>query len=87
MNPLLRLYPREWRERYGDELAAILEERPAGPSLVLDVIRGALDAHVRAARGRGSRGTGVGAHRRRIDRGPGPVTGSHSRRAQRVRVA
>jgi len=59
MNRLLRLYPREWRERYGDELAAILEERPAGPSLVLDVIRGALDAHVRAARGRGSVAPGL----------------------------
>ena len=65
MNPLLRLYPREWRERYGDELAAILEERPVGPSLVLDVDPG----RPRRSRPRGTRpwirGTGLGAHRRR----------------------
>lgn len=39
---LLRLYPRHWRQRYGDELAALLEEQPAQLRIVLDVVRGAL---------------------------------------------
>jgi hypothetical protein len=43
---LVRLYPRIWRERYGDELAALLEERPSGPFDVADVLLGALDAHL-----------------------------------------
>lgn len=51
MNPrltraLLRLYPRLWRQRYGDELAALLEEQPTRPRIVLDVIRGALSQRV-----------------------------------------
>jgi hypothetical protein len=44
---LLRLYPSRWRERYGDEFAAILEERPLGPAGVADVVHGAIDAHLR----------------------------------------
>jgi hypothetical protein len=43
---LVRLYPRAWRERYGDELAALLEDRPAGPFDVADLLLGALDAHL-----------------------------------------
>lgn len=47
MIPLLvRLYPARWRVRYGDELAAVLEERPLGPFDVADVLIGALDAHL-----------------------------------------
>jgi hypothetical protein len=44
---LLGLYPRAWRERYGDEFAALLEEMGIGPAAVLDVVCGAVDAHVR----------------------------------------
>ena len=29
MNVLLRLYPPSWHKRYGDELVALLAERPA----------------------------------------------------------
>lgn len=47
MKGLLRLYPRRWRERYGDEFALILRATPPGPGIVIDVVRGALDAHVR----------------------------------------
>jgi hypothetical protein len=47
---LLRLYPRRWRERYGDEFALVLRATPPGPHTVFDVVRGALDAHVRGAR-------------------------------------
>ncbi len=50
---LLRLYPSRWRARYGDEFAALLEERPLGPFDVADVLLGALDAH-RHLRGLGA---------------------------------
>jgi hypothetical protein len=43
---LVRLYPSVWRERYGDELAAILEDRPPGPFDVADLLLGAIDAHL-----------------------------------------
>ena len=46
INLLLRLYPARWRARYGDEFAAVLEERPLGPFDVADVLLGALDAHL-----------------------------------------
>ena len=44
---LVRLYPARWRARYGDEFAAILEERPLGPFDVADILLGALDARLR----------------------------------------
>lgn len=43
---LVRCYPARWRARYGDEFAALLEERPLGPFDVADVLLGALDAHL-----------------------------------------
>ncbi len=46
MTAILRLYPRAWRERYGDELVALLEEHPASLLDHLDLIRGALDARL-----------------------------------------
>jgi hypothetical protein len=39
---LLRLYPRDWRERYGDELQELLESGASGISAVLNVIASAL---------------------------------------------
>jgi hypothetical protein len=51
LSRLVRLYPQAWRERYGDEFAALLEERPPTPSDVLDTLRGALDAHLRPSVG------------------------------------
>lgn len=47
---LLRLYPRQWRQRYGDEFAALLEGHPGRTKTVLDVIAGAIAARTRAAR-------------------------------------
>jgi hypothetical protein len=44
---LISLYPARWRDRYGDEFRAILEERPLGPFDVADIILGALDAQLR----------------------------------------
>ncbi len=43
---LLRCYPARWRERYGDEFATLLAERPIGPFDAADVLLGALDAHL-----------------------------------------
>jgi hypothetical protein len=46
MSRLLRLYPRPWRDRYGEEFDALISSRP--PSVVdrLDIIRGAIDARL-----------------------------------------
>jgi len=44
---LLRLYPRAWRERYGEELSALIEtQSPLGLGTWLDLLRGALAAHL-----------------------------------------
>lgn len=43
---LLQLYPRYWRVRYGDEFAAVLAACPLTPMTLLDVLFGALDAHI-----------------------------------------
>lgn len=41
---LLRLYPLRWRERYGSEMAALLEEHRVGLRTLADLIAGAVDA-------------------------------------------
>ena len=38
---LVRLYPRSWRERYGDEFEILLEECLHSPLDVLDIFLGA----------------------------------------------
>ena len=44
---LLRLYPRAWRDRYGEELSALIEtQSPLGLGAWLDLLRGALVAHL-----------------------------------------
>jgi hypothetical protein len=43
---LIRCYPARWRDRYGDEFAAVLAERTLGPFDVADVLLGALDAQL-----------------------------------------
>jgi hypothetical protein len=40
------LYPRAWRERYGDELEALLETGRMSFATRLDLVRGAIDAHL-----------------------------------------
>jgi hypothetical protein len=42
---LTRLYPRPWRERYEAEFQAMLEEYQLSVWDLLDIARGALDAH------------------------------------------
>ena len=46
MNWLVRLYPAQWRARYGDEFAAVLAGQRVSVGLLLDVIGGAVDAHL-----------------------------------------
>jgi ATP-dependent Clp protease ATP-binding subunit ClpC len=43
---LVALYPRGWRRRYGAELATLLDGQRFEPRAALDVLRGALDAHL-----------------------------------------
>src|SRR5260370_4055772 len=46
MNWLLPLYPARWRVRYGEEFGAALASQHASVGLVLDVLAGAVDAHL-----------------------------------------
>ncbi len=64
---LLLLYPEAWRERYGDEMSALLDETPASIRATVDLLRGALAAHLRplatsapATRARGAIGLVLG---------------------------
>ncbi|HEY7738220.1 MAG TPA: hypothetical protein VIC63_04235 [Candidatus Limnocylindria bacterium] len=43
---LVGLYPAAWRERYGDEFHALLETRTPGRLDVIDIVWGAVDAHL-----------------------------------------
>ncbi|EFC82188.1 hypothetical protein [Parafrankia sp. EUN1f] len=45
---LLALCPRRWRERYGDEFAALLQDTPLTFAVVIDVLRLAVGLHLRA---------------------------------------
>ena len=47
---LVSLYPRGWRERYGDEFTHVLREQALTLRLALDVIGGALDARLQGAK-------------------------------------
>ena len=48
VEPLLRLYPRAWRERYEEEFVAMLGLRALGAQQVIDVVFGAVDAWLSA---------------------------------------
>lgn len=39
---LIRLYPANWRERYGEEFEALLEDNPATAFTVFDLLKGAV---------------------------------------------
>lgn len=47
---LLALYPRPWRARYEPEMLALLADRPPTWRDRIDLVRGALDAHLHPAR-------------------------------------
>ncbi len=42
---LVYLYPRAWRQRYGDEFRAVLEQQTLTAADVIDIVRDAVDAH------------------------------------------
>jgi hypothetical protein len=46
MTALLRLYPRSWRDRYGDEMERLIEDRPLDLLGTIDLLRGAVDARL-----------------------------------------
>lgn len=50
MKDLIRLYPRTWRARYGDELATLLSAERPTIRLALDLIAGAIDARLNPQR-------------------------------------
>jgi hypothetical protein len=43
---LLGLYPYRWRQRYEEEIGAMLRDGPLTFAVVVDLVRGALDAHL-----------------------------------------
>jgi hypothetical protein len=45
---LVKLYPRDWRERYEREMLALLEQHPATAHTWIDLMLGALDARLHA---------------------------------------
>lgn len=46
MSMLIRLYPRAWRDRYEAEMVDLLAERSVSVRDVVDLVRGAGDAHL-----------------------------------------
>jgi hypothetical protein len=42
---LLRLYPQRWRQRYEEEVGALVDDEPLSVGTVFDLLRGAFDAH------------------------------------------
>jgi len=43
---LLRLYPSRWRQRYEEEVGALVGDEPLSLGAVFDLLRGAFDAHI-----------------------------------------
>jgi hypothetical protein len=76
---LLRLYPRQWRQRYGDEFLALLEARPVSRTVVVDIIRAAAWEWIRWTRtGRLALAAGIAVplawlEGRLIQRWPAPI--------------
>lgn len=50
MRALLRLYPPAWRVRYGEEFSALLDDQNVSIATIVDIILGALDAHLYGGR-------------------------------------
>jgi hypothetical protein len=46
---LLRLYPRQWRDRYGDELEELVESVGLSPSTAFDLVANAISERLRPA--------------------------------------
>ena len=48
---LLRLYPRAWRARYGEEFLALLDHRRGRPGVLGDGVRSAIGEHIKYGKG------------------------------------
>ena len=59
---LLRLYPRAWRERYGDECLAVVGDRRLGFQQVIEILSGAIDAWLSSDVRRAVQPQGVSYH-------------------------
>ena len=46
MTWMLRLYPTAWRKRYGQEFTTILADQRPSFGMIIDVLAGAMDAHL-----------------------------------------
>ena len=51
MKGLLRLYPRSWRDRYGRELEALVDDLPGRTGVAFDLLLGAAMAYAAVIRG------------------------------------
>jgi hypothetical protein len=51
MKSFLKLYPRSWQERYGDEMELLIDESPGGVGVALDLLLGAATAYAVVMRG------------------------------------
>jgi hypothetical protein len=51
-----KLYPRSWRERYGAEFDALLDDIGANPRIALNVLTEAIDMQVQRSKTIGSAG-------------------------------
>jgi hypothetical protein len=61
---LIRLYPRAWRQRYGEEMRELLASQPSSLRTLTDLVAGALDArlnpqHMPALPAGGNEGVGT----------------------------
>jgi hypothetical protein len=45
-NWLVALYPRWWRDRYEEEFLEVLDQMPLTEAVMVDIVRGAIDAHL-----------------------------------------
>lgn len=53
MRWVTRLYPRRWRQRYGQEFEALLDSVPLSPAFLFDIVRAATTSRARTALGDG----------------------------------
>lgn len=58
---LLRLYPRAWRDRYGEEFVHVVGPRPLSVQQSVDIMMGAIDAWLSRSVRAGVRGSTAGA--------------------------
>ena len=60
---LMQLYPRSWRERYGDEFTDFVGDRPLSLQQSIDIVSGAIDAWISPSVRASVRGAAAGGRR------------------------